>query len=57
MPIAPDVYKKIVGAKVYIDENYREPIDLHRIAREACLSRYHFHRLFTRMMGGGSEKQ
>jgi AraC-like DNA-binding protein len=49
MPIAPDVYKKIVGAKVYIDENYREPIDLHRIAREACLSRYHFHRLFTRI--------
>ena len=31
MPIAPDVYKKIVGAKVYIDENFQEPIDLPRL--------------------------
>ena len=49
MPIAPDVYRKIVMAKVYIDENFHEPIDLDRISREACLSRYHFHRLFTRI--------
>lgn len=49
MPIAADVYKKIVAAKVFIDENFQEPIDLHRLSREACLSRYHFHRLFTRV--------
>jgi AraC-like DNA-binding protein len=49
MPIAPDVYKKIVTAKVYIDENFGEPIDLDRLSREACLSRFHFHRLFTRI--------
>jgi AraC-like DNA-binding protein len=49
MPIAPDVYKKIVGAKVYIDQNFQEPINLNRLARESCLSRYHFHRLFTRI--------
>lgn len=49
MPITPDVYKKIVGAKVYIDQNFREPINLDRLAREACLSRFHFHRLFTRI--------
>jgi AraC-like DNA-binding protein len=49
MPIAPDVYKKIVMAKVYMDRNFHEPIDLDRISREACLSRYHFHRLFTRI--------
>jgi AraC-like DNA-binding protein len=36
-------------AKVYMDENFHEPIDLDRISREACLSRYHFHRLFTRI--------
>ena len=47
MPIAPEVYKKIVTAKLYIDERFHEPIDLDRIAREACLSRFHFHRLFT----------
>jgi AraC-like DNA-binding protein len=49
MPIAADVYKKIVTAKVFIDENFREPIDLDLLSREACLSRYHFHRLFTRI--------
>ena len=49
MPIAPEVYKKIVMAKLYIDERFHEVIDLDRIAREACLSRFHFHRLFTRI--------
>ncbi|HEY4110124.1 AraC family transcriptional regulator [Puia sp.] len=49
MPIASDVYKKIVTAKLYIDGNFTEPIDLDRLSREACLSRYHFHRLFTRI--------
>lgn len=49
MPIAPDVYKKIVTAKLYIDGNFTAPIDLDRLSREACLSRFHFHRLFTRI--------
>ncbi|HEY4061391.1 MAG TPA: AraC family transcriptional regulator [Puia sp.] len=49
MPIAADVYKKIVTAKVYIDENFGDTIDLDRLSKEACLSRYHFHRLFTRI--------
>jgi AraC-like DNA-binding protein len=49
MPIAPDVYKKIVTAKVYIDENFGNIVDLDRLSKEACLSRYHFHRLFTRI--------
>jgi len=49
MPIAPDVYKKIISAKLYIDGNFNSPIDLDRLSREACLSRYHFHRLFTRI--------
>ena len=49
MPIAPDVYRKIVSAKLYIDSNFTEAIDLDRLSREACLSRFHFHRLFTRI--------
>jgi AraC-like DNA-binding protein len=32
-----------------MDENFHEPIDLDRLSREACLSRFHFHRLFTRI--------
>lgn len=49
MAIPADIYKKIVDAKVFIDENFQEPIDLDKIAGEACLSRYHFHRLFRRI--------
>src|ERR1700761_4359730 len=49
MPIAADVYKKIISAKVYIDQHFQEPVDLDRLSREACLSRFHFHRLFTRI--------
>jgi AraC-like DNA-binding protein len=49
MPIATDVYKKIVDAKVFIDEHFDSPIDLDAIACEARLSRYHFHRLFRRI--------
>jgi len=49
MPLAPDVYKKILTAKLYIDGNFTRPISLDCLSREACLSRYHFHRLFTRI--------
>ena len=49
MPIAPDVYKKIVTAKLYIDDSFCDPIDLDMLASRACLSRFHFHRLFTRI--------
>ena len=49
MPIDPQVYKKIVTAKLYIDRSFNEPLDLDRLSKEACLSRYHFHRLFTRI--------
>ncbi len=49
MPIAADVYQKIVRAKIYIDENFQQPLNLSRLAREACISRYHFHRLFSRI--------
>jgi AraC-like DNA-binding protein len=49
MPIAADVYKKIVSAKVFIDEHFDSPVDLDMLAGEACISRYHFHRLFRRI--------
>jgi AraC-like DNA-binding protein len=44
-----DIYRRIVAAKVYIDENYHESIDLDGISQKAFLSKFHFHRLFTRI--------
>ena len=49
MPIAEELYERIVAAKVFIDENYHEPINLDEISQKAFLSRFHFHRLFTQV--------
>lgn len=49
MNLTSDLYQRIATAKVYIDENYQEPIDLDDISQRAFLSRFHFHRLFTKI--------
>jgi AraC-like DNA-binding protein len=49
MNLTPDIYQRIAAAKVYIDDNYHEPIDLERISQQAFLSRFHFHRLFRQV--------
>lgn len=49
MQLTTDIYQRIVAAKVYIDENFQESIDLEIISQQAFLSRFHFHRLFTQV--------
>jgi AraC-like DNA-binding protein len=49
MDITIDVYQRIVSAKIFIDENFDQPLDLDIISRHSCISRFHFHRLFTRI--------
>ena len=49
MNLHPEIYPRIVAAKLFIDENYQEPIDLDQVSQQAFLSRFHFHRLFTRI--------
>ena len=39
-------YRRIVQAKLFIDQHYAEPIDLYRIADEAYYSKFHFVRQF-----------
>jgi AraC-like DNA-binding protein len=41
------LYRRIVYAKLFIDNNFAEKIDLTHIAGEAYFSKYHFIRLFT----------
>ena len=48
-PITNDIYERVVTAKMYIDDNFHESLDLDQISRQAFLSRFHFHRLFTRI--------
>ena len=47
MNLTNDIYERIAAAKVYIDENFQEPINLESISQQAYLSRFHFHRIFT----------
>ena len=41
------LYRRIVYARLFIDKNFAEKIDLGNIANEAFFSKYHFTRLFT----------
>jgi len=45
------LYPRIVHAKRYMDTNFGIPIELAGIAEEACISQYHFHRLFKKVYG------
>jgi AraC-like DNA-binding protein len=47
MKLTNDLYERIAAAKVYIDDNFQEPINLETISQQAFLSRFHFHRIFT----------
>ncbi len=49
MNLNTELYRRLAAAKVFIDENYREPIGLEEISQQAFLSRYHFHRLFRQV--------
>jgi len=40
------LYKRIVSARLFIDKNFAEKIDLDNIADEAFFSKFHFIRLF-----------
>lgn len=49
MQLTTDIYQRIAAAKVFIDDNYQEDIDLEQISKQAFLSRFHFHRLFRQV--------
>jgi AraC-like DNA-binding protein len=40
------LYRRIVDAKLFIDNHYLDNIDITNIAGEACFSKFHFLRLF-----------
>ena len=45
------LYKRVVHAKLFIDQNYQDSIDLTNIADEAYFSKFHFIRLFKKIYG------
>jgi AraC-like DNA-binding protein len=49
MTLTSDLYKRIIAAKVFIDENFQDMIDLDQVARKALISKFHFHRIFKQV--------
>ncbi|HTH82544.1 MAG TPA: AraC family transcriptional regulator [Mucilaginibacter sp.] len=45
------MYQRVVQAKLFIDGNYAEKIDLNNISDEAYFSKFHFIRLFKKIYG------
>jgi len=45
------LYRRVVKAKLFIDANFAEPIDVNNIADEAFFSKFHFIRLFKKIYG------
>ncbi|WP_411029047.1 helix-turn-helix domain-containing protein [Spongiimicrobium sp. 3-5] len=45
------LYKRIKDAKILIDRNYSNKLDLDHIAKKVHLSKYHFLRLFKEAYG------
>lgn len=45
------LYRRIVQAKLFIDNNYADKIDLNSISDEAYFSKFHFIRLFKSAYG------
>ncbi|PZR36256.1 MAG: AraC family transcriptional regulator, partial [Azospira oryzae] len=45
------LYKRVVQAKLFIDQHYAEHIDLNNIADQASFSKFHFIRLFKTIYG------
>jgi AraC family transcriptional regulator len=50
-PTQPDHVLKVNRAMDYIREHYGEELKLEKIAQIACLSKYHFHRIFRQVSG------
>lgn len=52
-----DLYRRIVQAKLFIDDNFAESIDAGDIADEACYSKFHFIRTFKTIYGRTPHQQ
>ena len=52
MPLVDDVtFRRLCRARDFLAASFSDPITLDRAAREACLSPFHFQRLFLRVFG------
>lgn len=46
-----ELYRRLTMARYFLQDNYHCELDLEAVSREACLSKYHFLRLFRQVYG------
>lgn len=46
-----DYQKRLLPVIRFLETNFDQPINLEAVARMACLSPYHFHRIFKAVVG------
>ena len=46
-----DTFRRLCRARDLLATEYKSPVSLHQAAHEACLSPFHFHRLFRATFG------
>lgn len=46
-----ELYRRVSVGRDYLTNNTRRTVSLHEVARQACLSPYHFHRVFQQAFG------
>jgi AraC-like DNA-binding protein len=51
MPLHQHIYRRIVQAKLFMDQHYDTGLRLEAVAARACLSKFHFIRLFKTIYG------
>lgn len=51
MDLAEEYVKRILRVLIYIEENIDEEMSLERLAKVACYSPFHFHRIFQAIVG------
>ena len=49
--VGDDLFRRLCRSRDYLAAGLDQPLRLADAAREACLSPYHYHRLFTRTFG------
>jgi AraC-like DNA-binding protein len=45
------LYRRVLNAKLFIEQHYDERIDLNGISGEALFSKFHFFRIFKALTG------
>lgn len=51
LSVKKDVFRRLCGARLFMDEHFREKLTIQALAEVSCMSEFHFHRMFRQAFG------